>query len=93
MIPLHNMIYIGDGPSDIPCFSMITAASGDGIGVAEKPTRGYELAKGKRTTTGPYSPDYRRGSDMRGALESAILDKAYGIQLELQRGFRRGSRH
>lgn len=89
-IPLHNMIYIGDGPSDIPCFSMIRENDGDGIGVAEKPAKGYELAKGKRTTTGPYSPNYRPGSDMRRALEAAILDKGYGIYLDLQRGERRG---
>ncbi len=85
-IPFKNMIYIGDGPSDIPCFSMITANGGDGIGVTEKTRKGYELAKGRRTTTGPYSPDYRSGSDMRRALEAAILDKAYGIYLDLQRG-------
>jgi len=88
-IPPHNMIYIGDGPSDIPCFSMLTEYNGDGIGVAEKPAKGYELAKGKRTTTGPYSPDYRRGSDMRRALEAAIFDKAFGIYMDLQRGERR----
>jgi len=84
-IPFRNMIYVGDGPSDIPCFSMIIANGGDGIGVTEKIAKGYELAKGKRTTTGPYSPDYRSGSDMRKTLEAAILDKAYGIYLELQR--------
>lgn len=89
-IPLHNMIYVGDGPSDIPCFSMIIENDGDGVGVAEKPARGYELAKGKRTTTGPYSPDYRHGSDMRRALEAAIFDKGFGIYLDLQRGERRG---
>jgi hypothetical protein len=78
-IPFRNIIYVGDGPSDIPCFSMITASGGDGIGVTEKIAKGYELAKGKRTTTGPYSPDYRTGSDMRRALEAAILDKADGM--------------
>jgi hypothetical protein len=84
------MIYVGDGPSDIPCFSMITANGGDGVGVAEKPAKGYELAKGRRTTTGPYSPNYRHGSDMRRALEAAVLDKAWSIYLEFQRGVRRG---
>ncbi len=87
-IPFRNMIYVGDGPSDIPCFSMIIANGGDGIGVTEKTAKGYELAKGKRTTTGPYSPDYRPGSDMRRTLEAAILDKAYGVYLELQRAIK-----
>lgn len=32
-IPFRNMIYIGDGPSDIPCLSLIRKFDGIGIGV------------------------------------------------------------
>ena len=32
-VPFQNMVYIGDGPSDIPCFSMIKALAGHAIGV------------------------------------------------------------
>ena len=53
--------------------------------VPPEDSKRYKLARGKRTTTGPYSPDYRPGSDMRKTLQVAILDKAYGVYLELQR--------
>ena len=67
-IPFENMVYVGDGPSDIPCFSMIKKLRGKGIGVMppddvdlRKP---YELAQGDRLTFGPYTADYREGTDL-----------------------------
>lgn len=75
-IPFSQMIYIGDGPSDIPCLSAITQYGGTGIGVSA-PTgsfkKGYELARGKRITVGPYTANYASGSDMRKVLEESIL--------------------
>lgn len=75
-IPFEQMIYIGDGPSDIPCLSAITQFGGTGIGVSSPATsfkKGYELARGKRITVGPYTANYQRGSDMRKVLEETIL--------------------
>ena len=67
-IPFENMVYVGDGPSDIPCFSMIRHLGGKAIGVMppddvelRKP---YELAQGDRLTVGPYTADYREGTDL-----------------------------
>jgi phosphoglycolate phosphatase-like HAD superfamily hydrolase len=67
-IPFGHMVYVGDGPSDIPCFSMIRHLGGRGIGVMppddvelRKP---YELAEGNRLTVGPYTADYREGTDL-----------------------------
>ena len=67
-VPFENMVYIGDGPSDIPCFSMIRKLGGKAIGVwppddveLRKP---YELAEGDRLTVGPYAADYQDGSDL-----------------------------
>ena len=67
-IPFENMVYIGDGPSDIPCFSMIKNLGGKAVGVIpphdvelKKP---YELAEGDRLTVGPYTADYRDGTDL-----------------------------
>ena len=67
-VPFEHMIYIGDGPSDIPCFSMIRQLKGKAIGVwppednvLKKP---YELAEGDRLTVGPYKADYREDSDL-----------------------------
>ena len=67
-IPFENMIYVGDGPSDIPCFSMIRYLGGKGIGVMPPDDtelrRPYQLATGQRLTVGPYTADYREGTDL-----------------------------
>ncbi|MFO7772966.1 MAG: hypothetical protein R6V59_03345 [Dehalococcoidia bacterium] len=90
-IPFRNMVYTGTGLSDIPSFSPVAINGGDGVGVADKPVREYESAKGGRMTTGSHSANYQRGCDMKRALEVAVLDKAWGIHLDLQRAVRRGS--
>ena len=74
-VPFSQMIYIGDGPSDIPCLSTIIQNDGTGIGVSSPTTtfkKGYELARGKRITVGPYTANYKKGSDMRKVLEETI---------------------
>ena len=74
-IPFENMIYIGDGPSDIPCFSAVRSNGGHCIGIMDKqePKRAYELAKGRRTNYGLYSSNYKDGSDLRLMLESILI--------------------
>ena len=67
-VPFEHMVYIGDGPSDIPCFSMISKLKGKAIGVwppeDNSLKKSYELALGDRITVGPYGADYRDGSDL-----------------------------
>lgn len=92
-VPFNNMIYIGDGPSDIPCFSMVKANGGEVLGVSEKPSKGYELARGNRLTLGPYTPDYRTGSDMRRMLERAIERIGDDIVLNRQQRRTTGPNH
>lgn len=85
-IPFPQMIYIGDGPSDVPCLSMITSNGGTGIGVSGPFgtfKKGYELAKGKRITVGPYTANYKKESDMRKVLEETIL--RIGLQIDINR--------
>lgn len=80
-IPFEYMIYLGDGPSDIPCFTAIRNYGGNSIGIIGKTTahKGYELARGKRTTVGPYSNDYSKGSDLRLMLDDIINTVGYQI--------------
>ena len=80
------MIYLGDGPSDIPCLSAITNNGGTGIGVSAPFgtfKKGYELARGKRITVGPYTANYKSGSDMRKVLEETIL--RIGLEIDAKR--------
>jgi 2-hydroxy-3-keto-5-methylthiopentenyl-1-phosphate phosphatase len=84
-IPFSQMIYLGDGPSDIPCLSAITGNGGTGIGVSApfgSFKKGYELARGKRITVGPYTANYKNGSDIRKVLEETILRIGLEISAE-----------
>jgi phosphoglycolate phosphatase-like HAD superfamily hydrolase len=85
-VPFGQMIYLGDGPSDIPCLSAITKNGGTGIGVSAPFgtfKKGYELARGKRITVGPYTGNYKKGSDMRKVLEETIL--RIGLEINTDR--------
>lgn len=85
-IPFSRMIYIGDGPSDIPCLSPVVKDGGIGIGVSAPFgtfKKGYELARGKRITLGPYTANYKKSSDMRKILEEVIL--RIGLTIDIDR--------
>ena len=87
-IPFSRMIYIGDGPSDIPCLSPVVGNGGIGIGVSAPFgtfRKGYELAQGKRITVGPYTANYTKGSDMRKVLEEAIFRIGLSIDIDLKK--------
>jgi hypothetical protein len=79
-VPFEYMVYIGDGPSDIPCFSMVKKLGGEAIGVMPPGGRDlkkpYELARGQRLTVGPYSADYTDGSDLYRMLWTIVESKA-----------------
>lgn len=94
-IPFSNMIYIGDGPSDIPCLSLIRKFKGIGIGVIGSGSvrKSYELAKGRRVTVGPYDCDYKPGSTLRKMIEQAIEDIGLSIVRHRERGVVRSPRH
>lgn len=70
-IPLNQMIYVGDGLTDIPCFSLVTGNDGDAFGVFEpgRPSakqRFQQLLKTDRVK-GLYPPEYG-GTDTLGAI-------------------------
>ena len=67
-VPFEHMIYVGDGPSDIPCFSMVKTFKGSVVGVMppgeKRFTKPYELAQGERMTIGPYTANYTEDTDL-----------------------------
>ena len=75
-IPFDNMIYIGDGPSDVPCFSAVRSNGGHCIGIIDKkrPKRAYELARGRRTNYGIYPGDFRARSALRLVIKTIITE-------------------
>ena len=72
-VPFENMIYLGDGPSDIPCFSMITGNGGHSIGIKvdSKWHQDFELELRKREMDA-FEPDYREGSELRKTLKELL---------------------
>ena len=72
-VPFENMIYLGDGPSDIPCFSMIEKLGGTSIAIDSKDKWSknweYELRSRKMDS---FKPDYSENGKLRKKLESII---------------------
>ena len=75
-IPLKNMIYVGDGYTDIPCFSLLKQNEGFAIGVYDKHDRkkrdrAWEFVQDERVSN-LLSADYSEGSDLCNSLEMAV---------------------
>lgn len=91
-VPFENMIYIGDGMTDVPCFSMLDHYRGKPFGVfdpnkVESPKKAWEgLIAPKRVYT-MNSPKYGEkddlGSLLRAAVESALLQIQVNSQAAL----------
>lgn len=79
-IPFQNMIYIADGPSDVPVFSVTNQSGGQTFGVYNRESRSEfkqvnQLQKGGRVKSiGPA--DYRTGSQTAMWLSNAVEEIA-----------------
>jgi hypothetical protein len=77
-VPFENLVYIGDGETDIPCFRLVKEEGGHSIAVYEKGKKGA-LEKVERLTSGGRvsriaAADYREGSEI-DLCVAAIVDK------------------
>ena len=73
-IPFENMIYLGDGASDIPCFSMIKSLGGHCIGIDVDSIwhKDFQLELRKREMSA-FKPNYISKSELREELENSII--------------------
>ena len=75
-IRMENMVFIGDGLTDVPCFSLIRRFNGIAIGVYDKNKRerwgrAWDFLEDGRVTN-LLSADYTRDSDLTSSLMMAI---------------------
>ncbi len=85
-IPMRRMIYVGDGLTDIPCFSLVKANGGLAVGVykrdADSAKQAFQQFLVTRRVDGLWSPDYGENADLGSMLRAAVSTMASQINLE-----------
>lgn len=81
-IPFQNMIYIGDGLSDVPCMKMMKSYGGKSIAVYQQPDDKVKELLRKGRVDYIYPADYRENSGLDRTVKDiirqmAISDKLY----------------
>ena len=89
-IPFTNMIYIGDGLSDVPCMKMMRAYGGESIAVYQENNRaGVEDLLRKGRVDFIFPADYREGEALDRTMKNIICKMAYADALAEENGKQR----
>lgn len=87
-IPFRNMLYIGDGPTDVPCFAVITSRGGRALAVYDPDSRAsFETCMALREAQRVdeiAEADYRRDTHLRRLMEHYLERMADRIVAEQQ---------
>ena len=90
-VPIQNMIYIADGPSDVPCFSIVNERGGKTLGVyTTKPRnnfRGVRELQEQGRVQGMAEGDFRPGAAAYLWLMDSLEQIAEGILEDRARAF------
>ena len=81
-VPFTNMIYIGDGLSDVPCMKMMRSYGGQAIAVYQAANRsGVEQLLRQRRVDFIYPADYREGTELEATVQEIIRKMAVSQRL------------
>jgi len=85
-IPFTNMIYVGDGITDIPCFSMIEKFKGLAFGVfdpgkRDKAKQALEEFLQPHRVVSMHAPKFTPDSELGAMLRTAVANRCLAIQL------------
>ena len=81
-VPFHNMIYVGDGLSDVPCMKMMRAYGGQAIAVYQESNRmGVEDLMAKGRVDFIFKADYSEGTALDLTVKNIIRKMAITDQL------------
>src|SRR5581483_320637 len=86
-VPFRNMMYVGDGMTDIPCFSLVKKLKGQAIGVFDpehpgKTKQALEKFLIPTRVIGMYKPRYGPTDELGALLRAWVVQRATGIQVE-----------
>ena len=90
-VPIQNMIYIADGPSDVPCFSIVNERGGKTLGVyttsPRNNFRGVRELQEQGRVQGMAEADFRPGTAAYLWLMDSLEQIAEGILADRARAF------
>jgi len=89
-VPLKHMIYVGDGLTDVPCFSLITTFGGQAYGVFDakkqgSPKKGLETLVAPKRVMSLNSPRYGGKDDLGAILRTAVNQLCVEFDLQARR--------
>ena len=84
-IPYTNMIYLGDGMTDIPCMQLVQNNLGHSIAIySDKDEKALRKLLAKKRTNVCVKADYSKGSDLEKVIQSIIQTVAAESALKAQ---------
>lgn len=83
IIPFKNMIYIGDGLTDIPCMKLVKSYGGHSIAVYKSgELDAVKILLNEERVNFAYPADYREGSEIDGAVKKILHKIQIDTELE-----------
>ena len=91
-VPWKNIIYIGDGLTDIPCFSLVNRNGGISFGVFDpreegKAKRAFQEFLTTDRVISMHAPRYRESDDLGAFLRAAVASRCAQIKMEAEQSY------